>query len=288
MSSRPCWFITPQPCSPNGHLKLGNIILNPSYPDIPLYESPSPLPISEKIETFRQRGAHLKHDKSTTAPLGIATSFLSFLSGVGVDVNTEWSQKDVYQLQAREMTTTSFLPSPDFIESAAAQKAVRDYIRSKKFVNPNLYMVVGVMVASGASPRKTASVERNVGFHVNVDGTMIGAPAGAGPKVGFKQANASDVGSEETDDFVFAFRLRQLKIRKGEATLKKHYKSGGLFDKYAGKEAADKEREEREGSIVITVDGLADGDVTGQDVRREDTETQDETSGQDCLCVMPE
>ncbi|KAK8243590.1 hypothetical protein IWZ00DRAFT_178070 [Phyllosticta capitalensis] len=286
MSSRPCWFIAPQPCPPNGHLKLGNIILNPSNPEIPLHESSSPLPSSEKVETFRQRGAHLKHDKSTAAPLGIATSFLSFLSGVGVDIDTEWSQKDVYQLRAREMTTMSFLPSPEFIESAAAQKVVQNYIRRKKFAN--LYMVVGVMVASGASPRKTSSIERNVGFHVNVDGTMIGAPAGAGPKIGFKQARTSDVGSEETDDFVFAFRLRKLKIRKGEARLKMRYKSGGLFDKDSGKEAADEELEKRERSIVITVDGLADGDVTGEDVGLEDTETQDETSGQDCLCVMPE
>ncbi|KAK8197021.1 uncharacterized protein BKA78DRAFT_292239 [Phyllosticta capitalensis] len=286
MSSRPCWFIATQPCPPNGHLKLGNIISNPSNPEIPLYESPNPLPISERIETFRQRGAHLNHEKSTAAPLGIATSFLSFLSGVGVDFNTKWSQKYVYQLSAREMTTTSFLPSPEFIESVAAQKVVQSFIRRKKFAS--LYMVVGVMVASGASPRKMTSVERNVGFHVNVDGTMIGAPAGVGPEVGFEQVKMSDVGSEETEDFVFAFRLRKLKIRKGEATLKMHYKSGGLFDKDAGKEAADKEREEREKSIVITVDGLADGDVTGQDVGLEETETQDETSGQDCLCVMPE
>ncbi|KAK7546614.1 hypothetical protein IWX49DRAFT_589005 [Phyllosticta citricarpa] len=285
MSSRPCWFIAPHSCPPNGHLKLGNIILNPSNPDIPLYESPSPLPDTERIETFGARGAHFNSHESQGATLGIATSFLSFLSGVGVDVATDWSKKEIDQLKAKTMTTLSFLPSPTYIEETAGQKKVQDYIRKKMFAN--LYMVVGVMVASGATRNTWSSSGRDVGLHVNVDGTLMGAPASIGPMVGLNQAQTVEVGADDTDDFVFAFRLRKMKFKKGEATLSMRYKSSGFFGKGTADED-DEEGEEDQEPIPIIVEGLAEEDVSGRDFGLEDTETQDETTGQACVCVMPE
>ncbi|KAK7529834.1 uncharacterized protein J3D65DRAFT_159482 [Phyllosticta citribraziliensis] len=282
MSSRPCWFIAPHSCTPNGHLKLGNIILNPSNPDIPLYESPSPLPETERIETFSARGAHFNGHESQSAALGIATSFLSFLSGIGIDVATSWSKKEIDQLRAQTMTTLSFLPSSAFTEECAAQKVVRDYARKKIVVN--LYMVVGVMIASGASRNTWSSAGRDVGLHVNIDGTLMGAPASAGPSVGLNQAKMIEVGAEDADEFVFAFRLRKMKFKKGEAKLSMRYKSSGFF----GKGTVEEKEEEDEEPVPIIFEGLADEDVKGQHFGLEDTETQDETSGQACLCVMPE
>lgn len=286
MSSLPRWFIAPRAIPPHGPLKLGNVILSPECPDEPLYDSPDPLPASENVEIFREREFRLQNLTSSARRVGIATSFLSFLTGAGVDVDTKWSQEKIHQLKARTMDTMTFHPSSVFLEELARDEKVDDHIRSQGFRWTKLYMVVGVMIASGGSRTDGYSKSRDVDLQLSVDGTSMGVPISAGPKVGYSQSKAIEVGSEDADDFVFAFRLRKVKISKGEATLKKHYRSGALFDK----DAADEDHGEYERSIPVVVDGLADEDVTGDefDLDLEGVEAQDETTGQDCICIMPE
>jgi len=112
------------------------------------------------------------------------------------------------------------------------------------------------------------------------------APVSVGPEGEIKWGGKEETSFKDADDFVFAFRLREIKVKKtGEVTHKPKLK-GALFER-ADDEEVLRKREKEERDIIVEVEGLSDEDATGLDFRLDNLDAMDE-DGQECVYVQSE
>lgn len=217
--------------------------------------------------------------------IGIWTSFLQVLVGASIDAGVSWKNSGLQSYTAKSMKWYEFRPSLHYIRTAVADEEVDEFIRENKF-REKIYMVTGVMIASGASGVIRSMRERGLYAHAGVDGTLFSggaAPVALGPEGDVKWGRQEATSFEDADDFVFAFRLRQIKVKKSGEITSKAKVDGALFGLEDGEKLL-RQRAADEGKIGVLVDGLAEEDASGVDFRLEDVDAVD-LEGEACSCV---
>ncbi|USP78639.1 hypothetical protein yc1106_05913 [Curvularia clavata] len=279
---KPTYFLTPpRPSPPDGPIRLGAIIPSPAQPDEPLY-LPS-LPESTDTSTFTEYNWTGSYVKASSSHFGIWTSFLEVVLGVGADVGVELDKSLERKWDVERMTTQTFLPSRSFLEQVVQHEDVKRYIIENRF-REKVYMITGVMIASSSTVSSEKLQECGVYVHAGVDATAwAGVPISVGPEGKWKQKKETRESSRRPDEFVFAYRIRQIKIgRKGEIKSEKVYDKGALFDTH--RERATRDIGEME------LEGLGD-EADIEDIELESREVRQEMGGgqeEEFLCVLPE
>ncbi|KAF2140460.1 uncharacterized protein K452DRAFT_273014 [Aplosporella prunicola CBS 121167] len=283
---KPCWFLAPRAYPPNGPIKLGNIITDPQFLDEPLSSTLEPLPSSEEVITYEEQDFKFRNIISHSRRVGILTSFLQSILGLGVDAYGNWEKSHGREFDVRNMTTRWFTPTLGFVQSRVAEDAVKGFITRHRFRN-KVYMVTGTMIASGASTSTSIGRERGGGVSLSVDATPFGAPVSTGPNFHLGQKTETGLSSLASDDFVFAYRLREIKVKRGGEVVHKSYNKGGLFG--TDKRSEEKEQLAKEDAkIQVVVEGVKEEDVFGDAFGMEDEDGIDEASGEECYYVLPE
>jgi hypothetical protein len=151
-----------------------------------------------------------------------------------------------------------------------------------------VYMVTGVKVAYGATVKEMVRTGKIGKAVAGFDGKAAGVPFSFRPKVqGAKETMKSTYFDAETP-FVFAYRLREIRYRKGVLT-DKPYRDGALYAVGGQEEKADADGEEsKEGIIFLELD---EDDVTGEDVGLKSVEAREVEEGvgdedEDGLCEL--
>jgi hypothetical protein len=183
------------------------------------------------------------------------------------------------------MTTQSFLPSRTFLEQVVGHEDVRGYITENRF-REKVYIVTGVMIASSAEISSQRLQEKGLYVHAGVDASAwAGVPSGLsfGPEGNWKRKAETKESSRTVDDFVFAYRIREIKVRrKGGIKSDKLYDKGALFDTEVKRKAEEK--------YEIEIDGLGeepdidDVDLENMEVRQKIGDDMEE----EVVCVLPE
>jgi hypothetical protein len=286
---RLCYFLTPtRTCPPEGHICLGSIIASPSLVDEPISTRPPPPLDPDSVTTHTER--QWKRTVTTAAnsgQVGIWTSFLQVFVGASIDAGVAWRNDASQSYSAKSMKWSEFRPSLQYIKTAVADEDVDEFVRANKF-REKIYMVTGIMVASGASGVIHSMRERGIYAHAGVDGTLFGggtAPFALGPEGEYNWGGKESTSFKDSDDFVFAFRLRQIKVKKSGQITSKAKVEGALFGLEDGEQLL-RQRALEEEKIGVLVEGLADEDTSGSDFRMEDVDAVD-AEGQACLCVAP-
>ncbi|KAF2815768.1 uncharacterized protein BDZ99DRAFT_514413 [Mytilinidion resinicola] len=273
MASKPCYFLAPtRTCPPEGPIRLSGIISSPSLPDEPINTSTPPLE-SCSIFTHNQRNWTSWNAKSKSGRIGVWGSFLQSILGAGGDLGN--------------MRTNWFVPSQEYIELAIWEESVRRYIIANKF-RERLFMITGVMIASGASGVSKVIQDQGFYTHAGVDATLFsGVPLGAGPEYECHRTARTEAEFGDVDDFVFAFRLRQIKVKKTGEVKHAQYNKDALFDLERFKDKYEKTAKD-DGLVEMEIEGFAESDATGDDFGLDGEEVIDEDTGEKCLCVIPE
>ncbi|KAF2189299.1 hypothetical protein K469DRAFT_62757 [Zopfia rhizophila CBS 207.26] len=287
MGSKPCWFLAPRASHPDGPIKLGSILISPIQPEGPLYDSSHLLSKSEHVTLWKERDFKFDSTKENSGRVGIWASFLQLIVGIGGDASVGISRSGDYTLTAERMTTKSFIPSQAYIEACIQQKVVRTYITESRFRN-KIYIIVGTMIASGASGCIKYMKEHDMGLLLGFDGTPAGVPLSAGPEVEFSSRHKTGVGSKDADDFVFAYRLREIKVKNAGKMVQRVVRKGALFEGDGSLEDYEGFLKKEEETAVVEVVGLSEDDVTGDDFDYEAIEAVDEANGEDILCYSLE
>lgn len=285
MSQKPTYFLTPpRPYPPTGPIRLGAIIPSPTQPDEPLH-SPA-LPKPEDVSTFTEKNWTGSHMRKSSSRFGVWTSFLQMIFSIGGDVSMKIDKEVNQHWDIERMCTMSFMPSQTFIEDCVKCEEVRRYIIGNRF-REKIYMVTGVMIASSTTTFRESLEEKGVYVHAGVDATAwAGVPISVGPEGKWKRKQVTKTGSEREEEFVFAFRVREIRVkRKGGVKTHKLYDKGALFN-------TDQKLEEVVLEDEVEVEGLgeeADGEEFGLESKESkqilgDMDEQEE----DCICVLPE
>lgn len=279
--SKKYYYLAPtRESPPDGRIALGNIIASISQPEDSINEDdPLRLPPNSIITSISTNWKSEK-TKSESKNGGVWAGFLEVL-GVGGQFNVSRtnSQTDAYEFD--KLTTTYFVPTKQYIEEAISNPDVKDWMVYNKG-NP-LYMITGVKVASGAKFVTEMAKERGFRFQVGVNASMFGVPVQAGPNIDILNSSTERESSDAVSDFVFAFRVREVRYKKKTGVISKDFVKGAMY----GLEATPDDDEEED--VDFEIDGLAERDPK-EDELDFDSRVIDayDEDGSGVECVIPE
>jgi len=211
---------------PDHTIQLGQLITQPSTPWARLA---SPLPISESAiaSTVKQDwGTELRRDREQR--VGIWAQFAAMILGVGADAVVSWSQQHTDVFQFEELETQFFEPELEYVQASVA--GVAKWVKA----NPrkSVYMVTGVKIARGAQHLTAHAKGIDFDFKPGVDAMpFVGVPISGGPLVGAGRKRGEMTWFSDSSDFVFAYRLRRIIIkRQGVGKSKEFIKGATVMD----------------------------------------------------------
>lgn len=128
------------------------------------------------------------------------------------------------------MHTEEFFPDEEYIKELLQRSPVATRMLTKQ--HKNLFVIVGVKTVSGAAVKRTHS--RNIGgsLDISIDAAVAGSPvpASVGPSVVSSSGSNESVSFEGSDDFVFAFRVQKLRVKRREVDVRQeNYVKGAMF-----------------------------------------------------------
>ncbi|KAM0355074.1 hypothetical protein ACHAPU_000931 [Fusarium lateritium] len=275
------YFLAPVGNPPEGPIRLGNIISAPAFADDPINEEY--LPLNSEPAEHNQPNFNFGISASNDGFVGIWASFLQTL-GVGGDLTFEWSRETSEKWAFENLKTLSFIPQLSYIAQSLRDEGVQHYMRINKpwLGASKLYMVTGIKIAYGAA--STAAYARNNGLNLcfGTDFSSQGVPISVGPKGGGSRTISVQQSQEGAEPFVFAFRLRRIKIsRKGNIN-HESYNKGALLSvsEHGGHDETD---------VEIVVEGVEDQDADGLEFHLDSRDAFDDSQdGAHCKCVVVE
>ncbi|KAH4302975.1 hypothetical protein HBH64_055430 [Parastagonospora nodorum] len=287
MNTKPSWFLAPRASHPDGPIKLGSILISPTRPEEPLYDSAHLLPKADNLTVWAEKDFTFDNSKEKGGSVGIWASFLELILGIGGDVTVGGAKGGGYKLTAERMVSKQFVPSMTYLQDCIQQDEVRNYIAESRF-RSKVYVIVGVMIACEAGSYIKDMKEHNMTLKLGVDGTALGAPISAGPKVETNSKRELAIGSKGSDDFVFAYRVREIKIKNSGKIVQRVIRRGALFEGDQSPEDYEEYLKSEEQQAVAEVVGLSEEDVIGEDFDYEVKKTVDEATGEEVFCYAPE
>jgi hypothetical protein len=197
-------------------LRLGSIIYNPKEPGESLNEGDI-VDISEDIlHTSRKYNWEQTIDWVNNGRVGIWGRCVHLLVGLGGNLGASIDTTGVDFYRFRQLETTYFFPSQEYLEQAVSKPAVSARLKGTRY-RP-VYMITGLKIVRGPGSRVTT--QRSMAREGNVN---FGFPGimGAGPftldalNTRLHQAGTTNT-SFEGSDFVFGYRLGKVTFEKDE------------------------------------------------------------------------
>ncbi|KAF2491074.1 hypothetical protein BU16DRAFT_469767 [Lophium mytilinum] len=193
-----------------GTIKIGEIIADLKSPGSAIYEPLNPAP--PILESYQE---NWEAEKSRTlgGSLGIWAQFLAMILGISGDISGHFGKDDSDVLKFDKLET-AFVKSDwnlaEYVRASILQPTVKQYFEANPKKTP--YMITGFKVARGAENLRKKYREVGADASVAINGTMVGIPVSGGPQVGFSNSKFDSVGFAGSSDFIFAYRVRKIKI----------------------------------------------------------------------------
>jgi hypothetical protein len=276
------YFLAPtRDTPPSGPIFLGAIIKSPRSPELPLNSKTSPrlqtLQIHETSTTDTTR--QLYRDRN--GKVGLYAEFLSGLPfGLDASVGTNWDNGDFEQYKFKELITRSIFPSQGEIAAIFADPVIQARIKDSMF-RDNLYMVTSVKIARGADVVIGKIRERGGNLHFGADLTPLSVPIKVGPDLEGSRSHGQKAKEKHAGEFVFAYRLREIRYRRKALEEQREYLKGDLM----GHDQKKKEEERREVESEAVLIGLNGMDVDSEEVDADNVPVLDD-DGDEVRCVM--
>ena len=271
---------------PDSFISLGHIITNPAdpgtslNPDSPLSSDPSFF--AQRVVTHVEYDSERLIERCFHAKLGVWARFVGQFGLGDVSVRTENAKAEIYKF--RELETKFFQPTDDFLDKIVLLPQVLRTLTESKYRKP-VYMITGVKIARGAMVRREVAGAWRSSAKAGIDGEPTGLPIDMTVGGEALKTTKEKESFSNSSDFVFAFRLRQIFYKKGrERRIRnRDYTDGALF--------ATGSEENNAGEAKVSVLGLANSDVTPNDIESTDGILEqlpalDDDDEEECQCVL--
>lgn len=145
---------------------------------------------------------------------------------MGIDVSS--GSDDTFRFE--KMYTEEFFPDEKYIKTLVQRSPVAVRMLCKQ--HKTLFVIVGVKTVSGAAVRRAHSSNVGGSLDISIDGAVVGSPApvSVGPSVVSSSGNNESMSFEGSDDFVFAFRVQKLRMKRHEDLGQEDYTKGAMFE----------------------------------------------------------
>ncbi|PNP43846.1 hypothetical protein TGAMA5MH_04128 [Trichoderma gamsii] len=249
------YFLSPiTTIPPEGPIRLGSIIEDPSYVQEPINNPPVP-PSSAGEEVYLHNAVNstVTLNASKSFALGLFVKFQQLLQGK-IGGKTSSAVEETWSFS--NLQTQWFTPSDDYIKQSLQQMEVQEFIAQNYswLRRTKLYMVTGVMVAEGASSAMKAAKQNELHLSLGVDTPLPQVPITVLPQLDLEGASGVTKSQGKSDTVVFAFQLRRIKISPAGDVTHAQYTDGTLLSVH-------KDTGPDKKSYQIVVDGIDEDDV---------------------------
>lgn len=149
--------------------------------------------------------------------------------GVNVGIDVSSGSDDAFRFE--KMHTEEFFPDDKYIETLLQKSPVANRLLKKQ--HKALFLIVGVKTVSGAAVKRAISGNIGGSLDISIDAAIAGSPvpASVGPSVVSSSGRNEAVSFEGSDDFVFAFRVQKLRVKRREEDVRQEdYIKGAMFE----------------------------------------------------------
>ncbi|KAM0490183.1 hypothetical protein ACHAP8_011810 [Fusarium lateritium] len=214
---------------PNGPIKLGNVISSVKEPHRPRFYYP-PTDDSD-ITKLEKKSVQYTKEKLKSGRFSILTKFLSVF-GFGVDIGAEIERSDQETFFFKTLETTQFIPTAAYLQKCVEAETVRRYLEITRYRKP-IYIITGLKTVTGAEANTLKSRTVGGNLAVEVDGTVWSGgtvPIGGGPGIESKTTTSEGTKWEAGGDFVFAFRVSKVVVKKIGDLNEEEFRKGAMMD----------------------------------------------------------
>ena len=280
------YFLTPSfnyAPPPIGSIKLGNIIANPASPHRPLNPKATLIPPpADSIQTTFQNDWKSTLSKSNSASIGLYAKFLSLILGAGANASVNWDREDASQYAFKKLETTFFDPLDveGYLANAMEAPNVKRFIEKSRIRKP-VYMVTGLKIARGGRIKSSKIRGHGGAVSIGLDGTALAAPVEVGPEVEIQRERGEAVEWNTEDDFVFAYRLSKIKVkRRAEKIREEEYVKGALYDAETAKDGVVE-------PSLFEIDEIEGDEAIAKDFEDQSVDAGDDGGDDACICILP-
>jgi hypothetical protein len=206
------WILT-KSCefSPTGNLRLGQILAKPKDPAYVL-QPLGPLPLHKGIEPeITSRSNVSMHDTNELSAQFSAWANLGYIPMQFKSASATTHSHDL-QWHFNKLESQIISPSLAYVQDAMRHGDVEAGLKNWKHpFKRRVYMVTGVRIVNGARMvRKDTSSTNN---KVVAEGAAPDQSVSAGTQTGFATRSSESEGFDRATDFVFAYRLNEVRYR---------------------------------------------------------------------------
>jgi hypothetical protein len=207
---------------PGQDIALGRILPHDRATKLPDPDNPLNvcMPVAEcRISTI-DYGRTEKNCRIATTATGNFDADVSFFTGVGAGTKGERQDDRILRIKSESITSTIFNPSQEEVTSLLSEHVISGILQQR--ARPALYIITGLLVASGAEIEDITGKRFGGAVHANADLTGFQVPINLG--VGTGRSSEMDQGLKTTikSDFILAYRLMRLQKK----ALRKEVKRG--------------------------------------------------------------
>ena len=292
------YFLVPtRDTLPSGPIFLGSIIKSPRSPELSINGKKSPLLSALEVDETRLIDSSRQLTKGQNGKAGVWVEFLGGI-GIGAEVSGNWDNTEQSTYKFSELITKTISPSLSEIQAIFREPDVQKCLKDSRF-RDNLYMITGIKIARGADVAISKIRARGGNLNFGVDMTPFGVPIKVGPQVELSREMGQSLEEKHTSDFVFAYRLREIRYRRRTVEDQREYRKGDLMGAGPKKKEGQDDSKNSVGAEVglkeMKVDqdeeaelvGLGSGDVDG-DIWDADTTSAVDEDGEEVHCVLLE
>ncbi|KAK5656656.1 hypothetical protein OQA88_4636 [Cercophora sp. LCS_1] len=249
---------------PSPSVSLGRLIKNYKDPESLIPSSTiRPIPPSA-INISHKKSWHTTMEEIKAGHLGVWASFLQILlviPPVGTaEVGLEVVRSKAEEHRFETLETHSFIPDPEYIRQAIADPGAQAFFEATGRRKP-VYMITGIKVARGADVNRETATKIGVEAGIEADLTAVTmVPVTPGTGVGWQRGKRVAVGFAGGSDYVFAYRLIKIKLKRKGVVSERFAKGAvfGLDDELEDSEGEDFDVEEYDGGLGVLDDTVSD------------------------------
>ncbi len=232
------YFLAPsRDCPPSGPIALGSIIESPRTPEIALNNRNSMVvhQLSSAAQYVVEQSAKRDISGRSCFTANVWANFLSF-SGLGGGAGSHHSRDKSISYEFESLISKTISPDTSTIQTIFAEPGVQASLRESRF-KANLYMIIGVQIAKGTNYIIAKARERGEHLHLSADlMAAAGVPVSVGGGVQNGRRSSQTTSGRIENEFVFAYRLREIVYKRKVLKGQKEHSKGDLLGKGERKE----------------------------------------------------
>lgn len=235
----PSWDLKPE------EVALGSVVADFTCPRRVLSSHDLPSHINSQIHTQEQpMSGSARTERKWSG--GIFANFIQVTRGLDISYSNLKSMEIKYSCVS--MKTQRFMPSPAYIDQAAKDNAVRNYLEIAG-LGAKVFIITGIKTATQIEITTTHGKQHEAAQQLGVN--VAAAQLTIGPKASYNTSKNSTHTTTIKGPIVFAIQVEKLRLRKwSNMIVSKEHIAGAMLEIKAGgkyiieREAGDLEEEE--------------------------------------------